>query len=129
MLGGIKMAEDISKIIEEKIMNRDVDDTVEPPKAKKKNIFVRLALFPIELLKIFFGIDEDSINKVDLRNSSSARSRYPERNFREEYKYNPPSRDMSPSNINLVELANLKAYYDSIDGRGDPIDCDHDHDR
>lgn len=124
------MADDISKMIEEKIMNRDVDDSVKAPEEKKKNIFVRLALFPWELLKIFFGLDKDSIDKADLRNASSARrGGYHERNIREEYRYDPPPRGVSPSNINLVDLANLRAYYDSVDGRGDPVDCDHDHER
>ena len=115
-----------SKIIHEKIMNRDVNTQAKPPKPKKQSLLKKLALYPFKMIQIVLGIDEDSLHKgskkspvhdTDYRDSS--------RNFRNGYRVDNSHNGLNPYTFDPVEFDNMRIYLQGQDGRGDPS-CGHD---
>ena len=121
---------EVSKKVEENILNRNVNDDVVAPQPKKRSLLVRLALYPFRVLKIILGIDKDSLRKADQIKTYGAGNNGHDsssKSWRDGYRVEPrESHGPTTQQPDLIKYANLMEY---LDAAGiETHDCDH-HER
>ena len=120
------------EIIKNRIKSGELDHIPTPATPKKRNIFLRLATYPLEVIKILLGIDKDSLKKA-INQNNGTHSVYDRPSIRDTYRVSPPPAPShhhapTPYTYNPVEYDNLRIYLQGQDGKGDH-DCNCDHER
>ena len=97
------------------------------------NALKAIVLFPFKVLGHIFGINKDNVGNARTRGhhyyggSSNTSSSSSTQSFRETYSV----RNVTPGQVNPVDLASLKAYMELVDGVpgniNEQCNCDHEH--